>query len=56
MAGGTVHGKEDGIARVIITQVGNTIEAPPLFIVTYPMIGGTTTGKDIGVDNNGTFN
>jgi hypothetical protein len=56
MAGGTAHGKEGGIARVIITQVGNTIEARPRFIVTSPITGGTTTGKDIGADNNGTFN
>ena len=56
MAGGTARGKEGGIDRIIMTQVGNTIEALPRFIVMYPLAGGTTTGKDIGADNNGTFN
>jgi len=56
MAGGGVLGKEGGIARVLITPAGNTIEVRLLFIVKYPVAGETIIEKDIGADNNGTFN
>lgn len=56
MAGGGGRGKGGGIARAAMTQVGNTIETRPLFIVKYPIIGEMTIGNDNGGANNGTFN
>ena len=56
VAGGGVLGKEGGIVRAVITPVGNTTEAHLLFIVKYQVAGEMTIDKDIGADNNGTFN
>jgi hypothetical protein len=55
MVGGGVRGKDGGIDRVTITQVGITIKVFPLFIVRYPDTGETNIGNAIGEDINGTL-
>jgi hypothetical protein len=56
MAGGGAHGKEGGIGRAVMTQVGTTIETRPLFIMKCPITGEMTTGSDSGGDINGMLN
>ena len=55
MAGGGVSGKDVGIARGTIVQVGATIETFHLFIQGYPQAGGMTTGISVGEGINGTI-
>ena len=54
VAGGGVHGKDAGIARITTTQVGATIEGFHLFIVGYHRAGEMITGIIVGEDSNGT--
>jgi len=54
MAGGGVSGKDVGIARGTIVQVGATIETFHLFIEEYPQAGGMTTGISVGEGISGT--
>jgi hypothetical protein len=56
MVGGGVHGKDDGIARGTIVQVGATIETYPLSTEGYRQVGGMTIGSIVGKDINGTTN
>ena len=53
VVGGGVRGKGDGTARIIMIQVGATIEGVHLFTEVYPQVGGMTTGKIVGKDING---
>ena len=54
--GGGVRGKDAGIARGTIIQVGATIETSHLFMHGYPQAGGITIGSIIGKGINGTIN
>ena len=54
VVGGGVRGKGDGTARIIMIQVGATIEGVHLFTEVYPQVGGMTTGKIVGKGINGT--
>jgi hypothetical protein len=56
MVGGGVRGKDDGIARGTIDQVGATIETFHHFIKGYHQVGGMTIGSIAGEDINGTIN
>jgi len=56
MVGGGVRGKDVGIARGTIVQVGATIETFHLFIREYPRAGGMTTGIIVGEGISGTTN
>jgi hypothetical protein len=53
VAGGGVRGKDAGIARITITQVGAIIKVFHLFMQAYPQAGGMTTGNIVGEDING---
>jgi hypothetical protein len=48
VVGGGVRGKENGIARITMIQVGATIKGVHLFIGVYPQVGGMTTGRIVG--------
>jgi hypothetical protein len=52
-AGGGVHGKGNGTARITMIRVGDTIGGVHLFIEAYPPVGGMTTGKIVGKGING---
>jgi hypothetical protein len=56
MVGGGVRGKDVGIARGTIIQVGATIETFHLFMQGYPQAGGMTTGIIVGEGISGTTN
>jgi hypothetical protein len=56
MAGGGVHGKVVGIARIIITGVGLIITLFPVFILMWTRVGEATTEIIIGTDTVGTMN
>ena len=53
VAGGGVHGKGNGTARITMIQVGATIAGVHLFIEVYPRIGGITTERIAGKGVNG---
>jgi len=55
MVGGGVRGKDVGIARGIIIQVGTTIETFHLFIRGYLKAGEMNIGSIVGKDINGTI-
>ena len=54
VAGGGVHGKDAGIARITTIQVGATIKAFHLFTAEYHRAGGMTIGIIVEEDSNGT--
>jgi len=54
VVGGTVRGKDVGIARGIIIQVGATIDTFRLFIETYHPVGDRIIGSVTGKGINGT--
>jgi hypothetical protein len=56
MVGGGAHGKDVGIAHVIITGVGFIIAAYQVFILMYTQVGEDTTETIIGTDTGGTTN
>ena len=56
VAGGGVRGRDIGIARGAMVQVGPTIEACPPFIEKYLQAGGMTIGGINGKGINGTTN
>ena len=56
MAGGGVHGKGVGIARIIITGVGFIITAFQVFIMMWTRGGEDTTENIIGTVTDGTMN
>jgi hypothetical protein len=56
VVGGGVRGKDGGIARGAMVQVGATIEAFRLFIGGYHQGGGMTIGSIGGKGTNGTTN
>jgi hypothetical protein len=56
VVGGGVLGKEDGIVRGTIIQVGATIETFHLFMEGYPQVGEMTIRSIVGRGINGTTN
>lgn len=56
MAGGGVHGKVVGIARNIITRVGDIITMSRVFIMMSTRVGGGTTETVLGMDIAGIMN
>jgi hypothetical protein len=56
MVGGGNHGKDVGIAHVIITGVGLIITTYQVFILMLTQVGEDTTGTIIGTDTGGTAN
>jgi hypothetical protein len=56
VAGGGVHGKDVGIARITTTQAGDTIKVFHLFMQAYLQAGGMTTENIVGEGINGITN